>query len=334
MLRVSSLRTKSSIASSSRHADSSLAVIPVVVIFAPTACGKTALVRTLFGRSGLSPFKGLGEVVSADSQAVYRGMDIGTAKPSAQERAELPHHLLDIVSPDVQFGVGEFLAAADAACRDIWERGKLPLLVGGSGFYVRNFLLGLPVTPESDPTVRLQLKERLAQEGREALYLDLQRVDPESAARIHRHDAYRICRALEVYYTSGRPLSSFALPLALRDAYRFCTVILSRDKKDLYERIDARVEQMFADGLAEEVARLRAAGYTDVSPGMRAIGYSEFFLPGLGLDAIKEKIKADSRNYAKKQYVFMREIPGAVSVPADDSERVLELIRTFLADIS
>ena len=257
-------------------------------------------------------------------------MDVGTAKPSAAERADIPHHLLDLVTPDVQFGVGEFLAAADGACRDIHARGKLPLLVGGSGFYIRNFLLGLPVTPESDPAVRQQLQARLAQEGAAVLYRELQRADPASAARIHCHDAYRICRALEVFLTSGRPLSSFSLPAELRSGYDFCTIILQRDKADLYARIDARVEQMFADGLAEEVQRLVAAGYTAQAPGMKAIGYSEFFVPGLSPAELKERIKADSRRYAKKQYTFMREIPGAVTVPAEDSGRVQELISRFL----
>ena len=132
--------------------------MPAIVIFAPTACGKTALVQNIFGQGGLSSFKGLGEVISADSQAVYRYMDIGTAKPSEEERSMLPHHLVDMVEPDRQFGAGDFLEEADKACGEIYGRGKIPVIVGGTGFYIRAFLLGLPPTPISDPVKRVPLE--------------------------------------------------------------------------------------------------------------------------------------------------------------------------------
>ena len=302
----------------------------VIVIFAPTACGKTALARELFGRSSLCCFKGEGEVVSADSQAVYIGMDVGTAKADAEERKDIPHHLLDVVPPDVQFGVGDFLSLADKACTDILSRGKYPLVIGGTGFYIRNFLLGLPVTPVSDPVQREALKARMAQEGSMALYQELMEADALAAQKINPHDEYRIIRALEVYYSSGRPLSSYKLPVDLRKDFDFLPIILTRSREELYRRIDARVEQMFLQGLAEEVERLKSEGYSAASPGMKAIGYSEFFLPHLSVPEIKQRIKNDSHRYAKKQYTFMRGIPHAVSFPADDTAAILSYLQERL----
>lgn len=305
-------------------------MIPVIVIYAPTACGKTALATNFFGRSSFSVLKQKCEVVSADSQAVYRNFNIGTAKPSQREQEELPHHLIDIADPEMQFGLGDFLEHADRLCAEIYARGKIPLVLGGTGFYIRNFILGSPVTPESDPFVRKKLKERLEKEGNEVLFNELLSVDREYAAKINVNDGYRICRALEVFQLSGKPLSSFALPSQLRKEYDFCTIILNRDRKDLYERIDLRVEKMFEEGLVQEVEALKKKGYTKDTPAMKAIGYSEFFTEGLSLEQIKEKIKHDSHRYAKKQQTFMAGIPGAVSVHADDHEKVFSLISDFI----
>ncbi|HAM78245.1 MAG TPA: tRNA (adenosine(37)-N6)-dimethylallyltransferase MiaA [Treponema sp.] len=316
-------------------------MLPVIVIFAPTACGKTALAREIFGKSSLSYFKGMGEVVSADSQAVYKGLDIGTAKPSAEERVDIPHHCIDIADPRVQFGVGEWLEEADRACREIASRHKFPIVTGGSGFYIRSFLLGLPSTPESDSEIRRQIKERLAQKGDYALYQELKECDAESAKKIRVHDSYRVCRALEVFYSSGRPLSSFAVPDRLRECYDFCSIILTRKREDLYSRINARVDAMFDLGLCKEVLDLKKQGIGRDSPAMKAIGYGEFFdcQPGIEaleaaqnsgyLDAVKEKIKADSRRYAKRQYTFMRGIPGAVTFDMDDRTAIEQEILRF-----
>ena len=305
---------------------------PVIVVYAPTACGKTALIQDLFGESSLSCFKGRAEVISADSQAVYRGMDIGTAKPTEEEKKNVPHHLIDIVDPDTQFGVGEFIAEADKACLDIYSRGKIPVVAGGTGFYVRNFMLGLPVTPVSNPEIRENLKKRLAVQGKEALHAELCVVDPKSASRINVNDEYRILRALEVFYTSGKPLSSYELPAVLRKQYNFCPIILNRSREELYTRIDERVEVMFRNGLKEEVDSLMKKGYTQESPGMKAIGYSEFFLYEK-VDDIKEHIKNDSHHYAKKQYTFMRGIPDAVYLDAEDTKSIRKVISDFASSV-
>ena len=301
----------------------------VIVIFAPTACGKTALAENIFGKGSLSCFKGMGEVVSADSQTVYKGLDIGTAKPSPEEMEQLPHHLIDIVSPSVQFGAGDFFDLADAACREILSRNKFPVVVGGCGFYIRNFLMGLTSAPVCSPQIRQLIKDRLAVEGPLALYHELCAVDPVYAAKINSNDSSRVCRALEVYHTSGKPLSSYKVPETLRPDFEFLVLVLNRAREDLSRRIDMRVEKMFDDGLEQEVASLVKSGCSKDTPAMKAIGYSEFFLENLTVPQIKERIKLDSRHYAKKQYTYMKGIPGAVTVDADDREGIERLIMQF-----
>ena len=309
------------------------AKIPVIVFFAPTATGKTALTLELFGSGSLFDFKNKAEILSCDSQAVYKYFDIGTAKPTPEERAAVPYHLVDFADPAIQFGLGEFMEEADRLCGEIWSRKNVPVLCGGTGFYARNFILGAPTTPESDEKIRVHIKEKLAELGKESLYAELKIVDPLSARKININDEYRICRALEVFYTSGKPLSSYALPDVPRSQYEFLTIILNRDKDDLYRRIDLRVEKMFEEGLAEEIKKLKSMGYTKDTPAMKAIGYSEFFIDGLSVDQVKEKIKNDSHHYAKKQYTFMRGIPGAVTVDADDKDRVARLVGDFISSV-
>ena len=309
------------------------AKIPVIVCFAPTATGKTALTLELFGSGSLFDFKNKAEILSCDSQAVYKYFDIGTAKPTPEERAAVPYHLVDFADPAIQFGLGEFMEEADRFCGEIWSRKNVPVLCGGTGFYARNFILGAPTTPESDEKIRVHIKEKLAELGKESLFAELKIVDPLSARKININDEYRICRALEVFYTSGKPLSSYALPDVPRSQYEFLTIILNRDKDDLYRRIDLRVEKMFEEGLAEEIEKLKSMGYTKDTPAMKAIGYSEFFIDGLSVDQVKEKIKNDSHHYAKKQYTFMRGIPGAVTVDADDKDRVARLVGDFISSV-
>lgn len=300
------------------------------MIFAPTASGKTALALKLFGEGSPYFFKGMAELISADSMAVYRGMDIGTAKPSPLEKSSFTHHLIDIKEPSQQFSVAEFVEKADECARDIYSRGKLPVVLGGTGFYIRSFLLGLPVTPESDPELRKKLIEEARMRGTQAMYQELKEVDRESAEKINENDEYRILRALEVYRLTGRPRSSYALNDTLRKQYDFFTVILERDREELYERINLRVEKMFQEGLENEVKALMSNGLTSESPGMQAIGYREFF-SGKTTDEIKEMIKKDSRKYAKKQYVFMKGIPGAKIIQLKTGEEIPE---SLIQDIS
>ena len=300
--------------------------IPVLVIFAPTASGKTALTRELFSPQG-SHFILNAEVISADSQAVYKEMDIGTAKPDKSLCNEIPHHLINLLNPDQQYNVSDFVDGADMACQEIYCRGKLPVLCGGTGFYIRNFLYGVAPTPVSDEKLRNELKERIVREGNEVLYKELQKIDPESAAKIHPNDAYRICRALEVYYLTGQKRSSFKPEGEgqLRSKYDFLFIVLEPQREVLYERIRQRVDMMFEAGLEKEVRALIAKGYTKEIPGLKAIGYSEWF-ESKNIEEIREAIKHHSCKYAKKQYTYIRDIPGSTVIDFSGSEEDFEKI--------
>ena len=300
--------------------------IPVLVIFAPTASGKTALTRELFSPQG-SHFILNAEVISADSQAVYKEMHIGTAKPDKSLCNEIPHHLINLLNPDQQYNVSDFVDEADEVCQQIYSRGKLPVICGGTGFYIRNFLYGVAPTPVSDEKLRNELKERIAREGNEALYEELKKIDPESAEKIHPNDAYRICRALEVYYLTGQKRSSFKPEGQgqLRSKYDFLFIVLEPQREVLYERIRQRVDMMFEAGLEKEVRSLIDKGYTKETPGMKAIGYSEWFESN-NIEEIREAIKHHSCKYAKKQYTYIRDIPGSTIIDFSGSEEDFEKI--------
>lgn len=318
-------------------------VIPVILLFGPTASGKTAILEALFAGNG-APISA--EVVSADSMQVYRGMDIGTAKPSKDLQARLPHHLIDICDIKEQFTVGDFVRHADQACVDIYSRGKIPVVSGGTGFYLKNFVLGLPAAPPSDLVIRETLKKELATDGVELLLEELRSVDPVSAQRIHPNDTYRLLRALEVYRLTGRPLSSYPPSgtsghedLSERPRYRFLLIGIQRDREELYERINHRTRDMFLQGLAAEVKSLVEKGYTREDPGMRAIGYQEFFLENgqfaTDLEAVETLIARNSRRYAKRQITFFASLPEVHWIPGEpDAElpsRVLDHIIKFIA---
>ncbi|MFW5684110.1 MAG: tRNA (adenosine(37)-N6)-dimethylallyltransferase MiaA [Spirochaetota bacterium] len=285
---------------------------PVIFLFGPTAVGKTAIIASL-------P-RGLAEVISADSMQVYRGMDIGTAKPDAILRASVPHHLIDIRDPDQRYDVGAFVDDANELMREIHARAMLPVVSGGTGFYFKHLLLGLPQAPPSDPEVRERVLLRAEREGTDALYEELGRVDPQSAARIDGNDRYRITRAIEVFEQTGRPLSSFAMEGPPREDVDVRSFRLTRPREALAERVRVRVRSMFDEGLRHEVETLVGAGYGSDAPGMRAIGYREFFdahgalRPAREDDAIAEAIAGNTRRYAKRQETFFRRLPGVTTV--------------------
>ncbi len=313
--------------------------IPVLILFGPTAAGKTDLLERLFG--GPQAFFPA-EIVSADSMQVYRGMDIGTAKPPRALFDRLPHHLIDIRDPHEPFSVGDFVRLADTACTAIAARGRLPVISGGTGFYLKNFVQGLPGVPPSDPALRLRLQSELATRGVTALHDELAACDPASAEKIHRNDTYRLLRALEVFRLTGRPRSSFPAnpePLAgTRPAYRFLMVGLERARADLYRRIDQRCAAMFAAGLPDELGALVAAGYGPADPGLRAIGYQEFFLQPEGppataadLPAVQRLVARNSRRYAKRQLTFFASLPGVHWIPAADPSAAATALQALLA---
>jgi tRNA dimethylallyltransferase len=289
--------------------------VPILVLFGPTASGKTDILINLFCVG-----TGYGaEIVSADSMQVYRGLDIGTAKPQAAIRAALPHHLIDILNPDEQFNAGEFVRRADAACDDIYKRGLLPVVSGGTGFYLKNFIQGLPASPPSDTAVREKLTAEFHAGSREALIAELRQADPESAARIHPNDDYRLLRALEVVRLTGRPLSACEVNgESRREKYHFLLIGLEWERDTLYRRIDSRCSQMFRMGLAEEVRVLFDKGYTPDDPGLKAIGYKEFFVKddddawrlSRDLAGVESLIAQHCHQYAKRQITWFRKVSG------------------------
>lgn len=298
-----------------------------LVLFGPTAVGKTAMVERLSndGRLSRKPVV----VVSADSVQVYRGLDIGSAKPNLAERARIRHELLDILDPSEPYSVGDFVELADRACERASAEGALPVLSGGTAYYIKAFLYGPPPAPPSDAAVRAAIQQELSERGPEALRAELLAVDPESAARIAAADLYRITRALEVYRCSGTPLSGFALPTKRRERWNTLLVGLDRPRDELYARINARVDAMLDAGLETEVRSLVDAGYGRGDPGMRAIGYAEF-LDGGDPANIRRAIQTNTRHYAKRQLTFMRAIPGVLWLEADDYSGLFNAISAWL----
>ena len=302
--------------------------LPVILIFGPTAVGKTDLLFRLF--------RGKTEIINADSMQVYKGMDVGTAKPSPGLLKALPHHLINIVSPSEQFDVGNFVNHANKLVPEILGRGKVPVISGGTAFYFKHFLYGLPKVPKSDPAIREKWGELCKQEGISSLYRKLKRVDPSSAERIKPEDEYRVQRALEVWDQTGTPLSSFPIPDTLRDDIDPLIIGLDRERGELYKRIDLRVEIMFRQGLLSEFRDLLKQGYDEDSPGLQAIGYREIFLfqrnGCLRLKDIKELIARNTRRYAKRQITFFRKIPEVRWFHPDDEKLPMmfeEFIGTF-----
>ena len=298
--------------------------VPVVVVFGPTAVGKTDF---------LLHFEHIAEIINSDSLQVYRHMSIGTAKPDNSVTCRIPHHLIDCIDPDDEFSAGDFVREADRLCQEIFNHGKLPVISGGTGFFLKNFIYGLPSAPASSEEIRIQLQKRLEKEGLEALREELHSNDPESWERIKPLDSYRILRALEVFYSSGSPLSDFKLPDTVRSGYRFLLIGLIRDRAELYERINGRVEAMFRAGLPEEYKKLRAMGYRSACPGLSAIGYREFSLMeelgSLTLNDVKELIKQNSRNYAKRQITFFKALPDVHWMHPDQWQDAVEMVSNF-----
>jgi tRNA dimethylallyltransferase len=306
----------------------------VLILFGPTAVGKTALLERLWGRG--APADGrmpAAELINADSVQVYRGLDIGSAKPSKEFRQKIPHHLIDILDPKEQFTAGAFVKAAETLIHEIAGRGCLPVVSGGTAFYFRNLVFGLPPTPPADAKVRAVLEEECSRLGLAALYGRLKNLDPCGSERICANDRYRILRALEVREISGRPLSAFAVPGEARRDMDFLIIGLKRDRQELYRRIDSRVDSMFRAGLTAEVKGLLKAGRTKDDPGMRGIGYREFFetlADGcLRLKDAAEKIKTDSRRYAKRQMTFFQSLPDARWLCPEAEEEIISLICDF-----
>lgn len=277
---------------------------PLIVLTGPTAVGKTALSIQLARRIG-------GEIISADSMQVYRHMDIGTAKIRLEEMDGVPHHLIDILEPTEDFNVVRFQALARAAAEDIYSRGKIPIVAGGTGFYIQALLNDIDFTQIDENTQFREEMERLAAEqGAEVLHERLRAVDPESAEAIHANNVKRVIRALEYYQQTGQKISEHnEAEREKESAYNSAYFVLTDDRKILYDRIDKRVDLMMQEGLLEEVNALRLRGLKRESVAMQGLGYKELFGYFEGEHPLEEAvriIKRDTRHFAKRQLTWFR----------------------------
>ncbi|MDF9391781.1 MULTISPECIES: tRNA (adenosine(37)-N6)-dimethylallyltransferase MiaA [Methylococcus] len=305
---------------------------PVVVLMGPTASGKSRLAIELADALN-------GEIVSVDSSLVYRGMDIGTAKPSPVERAAVPHHLIDILDPSEVFSTGQFRDQSLALIADITARGRLPILAGGTMLYFNALLRGLAELPSADPTIRREIEARAAREGWHALHAELARIDPPAAARIHRNDPQRLQRALEVFYLTGRTLSDLcggSRPAAL--PFRPLRLVLAPSSRAvLAERIAERFRRMLQESFLEEVEALyRRGDLNETLPSIRAVGYRQAwdYLQGkCDFDTFVERAIIATRQFAKRQYTWLRketeatwlqsEAPGLIDKAVREVKAVL-----------
>lgn len=277
---------------------------PLVILTGPTAVGKTALSIALAKAIG-------GEIVSADSMQVYRHMDIGSAKITREEMAGVPHHLIDVLEPTEAFNVVIFQKLAKEAMAGIYERGHIPILVGGTGFYIQAVLYDIDFTEnDEDTSLRRKLEAFAEREGAEALYERLKAVDPASCESIHAHNVKRVIRALEFYEKTGQPISAHnEVQRQNVSPYRFVYFVLNDRREEIYSRIDLRVEQMVAAGLVEEVQRLKEMGCTKDMVSMQGLGYKEIlrYLEGeLTLEEAIYLIKRETRHFAKRQLTWFR----------------------------
>ena len=303
---------------------------PVVVVTGPTAAGKTPLAMEIGLRFD-------GEIVNADSMQVYRYMDIGTAKPTLEQRAQVPHQLLDVVTPDVPYNAARYLVDARAAAEQIHGRGKLVVLTGGTGLYIRVFLEGVMGGAAPDPELRAALERehaRAVEEGDpECLHRRLARVDPDAAARIHPNDLRRVIRALEISRQGGTA-SRRRRDHGFRDRpYRVLHLAIDPGREILNLRIDRRCSEMIEAGLLQEVRRLRGRGYGPDLPSMQSIGYRHMTPVAEGRETLANAVvtmQRDTRHFARRQRTWLRSVPEVIWLDPADTDRIFALVEEFL----
>ncbi len=280
-------------------------LIPVIVVVGPTAIGKTKLSIELAKKYNA-------EIVSADSRQIYKFMDIGTAKPSLNEMAGIPHHFIDYINPGQDFSAGDFGNIARKKIIQIRNSNKNVIVVGGSGLYIRSLLYGMISFDQNDAKIRQELTARLNHEGLQKLYLELKKIDPELAARFSENDTQRILRGLEVFLISGQQLSQLQKAKVSPAPFKFIQIGLNRDRIELYEKINNRVDGMLQSGLVKEVKELLAKGYSEKN-ALNAVGYKEVisFLKGeVTNEKMVELIKRNTRRFAKRQLTWFRKDPS------------------------
>ncbi len=299
---------------------------PLLFLFGPTAVGKSSLITSLFSENY--------QIISADSKQVYRHLDIGSAKVEKEIQQKIKHHLIDIIDPSESFSVGQFVKLADEAVAKIYLDEQIPIISGGTAYYFKHFLFGLPPSPKSDPISRSYVKELLDKHGQQWLYQQLEQIDPIAVKKIHPSDAYRITRALEVYYATGKPLSSFALSEEPRNNLKPLLIGLNRERDELKELITKRVDQMFAEGLVDEIKKLKEMGAKQNWPGMEGIGYREFFDEKgsyiFDQQIVAPKIVSNSVKYTKRQLTFFKSLPNVNWVHPSETTKIKNLVDLYL----
>ncbi len=299
---------------------------PLIILTGPTAVGKTK------ASIGLAKAIG-GEIISADSMQVYRHMDIGSAKITKEEMADVPHYLIDVLEPEEEFHVVRFQQMAKAAMADIYSRGKIPIIVGGTGFYIQALLYDIDFTEnEGDSVYREKLEVLAKEKGAAYLHGQLAMVDPKSAEEIHANNIKRVIRALEFYHQTGQKISEHNERERQKESpYQFCYFVLNDRRECLYERIDQRVDQMIRNGLVQEVQTLKERGCTKQMVSMQGLGYKEIFSYLEGDCSLEEAvyiIKRDTRHFAKRQLTWFKRERDVIWVQKDelnyDDEKLLQ----------
>ncbi len=292
----------------------------ILAVCGATAVGKAGAASRLAHKIG-------GEIISVDSRKVFKYMDIGTAKPTKAEQEKAPYHLIDIIFPDEKYSAGQFCRDARRAIREIEKKGKVPILVGGCGLYLRAFTNGLDTDCGDDPKTRKELEEEVKQLGSARLHKRLQSLDPHAAAKIHSNDVVRIIRAIEVYKVTGKPFSSFQ-SAEKNSELNLVVIGLMRTTRNLYERIEDRVERMFTLGLVAETEGLLNKGYEECLPSMQGLGYKEvcgYLKDNYGLGEAKRLTKRNTRRYAKRQLTWFRKESRIrwIDADKDNSEELI-----------
>ena len=300
----------------------------IVILLGPTGVGKSNLSLNLAGTLG-------GEIVSADSMQVYQGMDIGTAKPSSEDRKRIPHHLIDVVTPDQPFHAARYQVLGRKAIDEICARKKPVWVVGGTGLYIKALTQGLFRSPRVDREVRERLKGEAQVKGNMFLFERLKEVDPETASRLHPQDIFRTIRALEVFDSTGLPISTFQKQHRFEDKpYRTLKIGLETDREALYRQIDERVDRMVKEGFLDEVKGLLAGGYGSELKPMQSLGYKQMVqvaLHQLEWDEAVRQIKRDTRHYAKRQWTWFKADPEVRwRNPEADREKIISEVTAFL----
>ncbi len=310
---------------------------PLIVLLGPTAVGKSRIATTVAKYLDT-------DVLAADSRQVYRGMDIGTDKPTAEERQNVPHRLIDLVDPSETFNTGLYRRVATMEIERLYGAGRLPFIVGGTGLYIRTLVKGLCPAPQADPDVRAELKKLRDEWGRDGLHAELMRVDPETAVRLHQNDESKVMRALEVHRLSGRPLSTFHAEHGFHETpFSALLIGLTRTKETLYRRIEERIDWQLTHGMVEETRLLLGQGYGRGLGSMKGLGYRQigaYLANECDYAEMVRRFKQDTRRFAKRQMTWFRSETGVVWLAVEDhepyertAERVIARIEQFMSDL-